>query len=77
MWTRFSWILVAFTQVISSEIQSYLPDDLECYGYEEDCVLENSYSKDIQCENDADIETFYNEADFGYVKYRLDTMQTF
>ena len=71
------WIWVVLKLALASKNQDYLPSDHQCWGYEEDCELENSYSSRIQCSSPEDVETFYQEADFGYVRKRLDTMQTF
>ena len=77
MSSKIVWILVVLKLALASKNQDYLPSDHQCWGYEEDCELENSYSSRIQCSSPEDVETFYQEADFGYVRKRLDTMQTF
>ena len=77
MSSKLVWILVVLKLSIASKNQDHLPSDHQCWGYEEDCEIENSYSKRIQCSSTQDAETFYQEADFGYVRKRLDTMQTF
>ena len=77
MSSKLVWILVLLKLSIASKNQDHLPSDHQCWGYEEDCEIENSYSKRIQCSSTEDAETFYQEADFGYVRKRLDTMQTF
>ena len=74
---KLAWIFLLLKCVIASRNDDYLPCDQKCWGYEEDCDLENSYSNRINCSTVEDVETFYQEADFGYVRKRLDTMQTF
>jgi hypothetical protein len=61
----------------------YLKTSGKCWGYEEDCKPENSFSKEIECETEKDPysgrisrDIFYDEADFGYVRTRLGSMMS-
>jgi len=53
----------------------------QCWGYEPNCSSVNSFSKKVECSSETDLtsgrpskEIFFDEADFGYVKQRLDSM---
>ena len=55
----------------------------KCWGYEPWCKKENSFSTDIECQTDKEPhndrpsrDVFFDEADFGYVRSRLDSMMS-
>ena len=57
-----------------------LPDEYyiknsKCWGYENDCDIDQSFSKRIGCSRPEDIQTFFKEADFGYVAKRINSME--
>ena len=82
------WCL--FIEVVPSEKDgSQLPKTLQletgkCWGYEEDCDWSRKLGEPDCDENargwNGEIDpkkTFYNQADFGYLKEKLQTMKTF
>ena len=57
-----------------------LPDEnyvknSKCWGYENDCDIDQSFSKRMRCSRSEDIHTFFKEADFGYVAKRINSME--
>lgn len=53
----------------------------KCWGYEPDCQAVNAFSQQVECSSETDLasgrpsrDVFFDEADFGYVKQRLDSM---
>ena len=69
--------------VIPQNDGRFLPDEhyfkkgssTKCFGYEKQCDINESISKRIQCSKSEDVQTFFRETDFGYVKKRINTMQ--
>ena len=61
----------------------FLKANKKCWGYEEDCETENSYSKGVECETEIDPysgrisrDIFFDEADFGYVRSRTNSFMS-
>ena len=64
---------------VNEELQpvEYLPyfQGKKCFGYEKNCDFESSFSGEImRCSSEGDIETYFKEVDFGYVKRFKDSL---
>jgi hypothetical protein len=81
--------LFILLQLVRSQVLDLPPEHLpyheneagKCWGYESDCQTEYAFSQQVECSSETDLasgrpskEIFFNEADFGYVKKRLDSM---
>ena len=67
----------------AEHVEYHLKTSGKCWGYEDNCKTVNSFSQSIECETQLDPYTgrisrdvFFDEADFGYVRSRLQTMMS-
>jgi protein O-GlcNAc transferase len=74
-----SWLLIHIfvISVSASEFlkSSSIDKETQCWGYETDCDRQKSLSNRIQCSRPEDKDKFFDEADFGYVAKKINSME--
>uniref|UniRef100_H2ZP74 EGF domain-specific O-linked N-acetylglucosamine transferase n=1 Tax=Ciona savignyi TaxID=51511 RepID=H2ZP74_CIOSA len=55
-----------------------LSNDTKCWGFEKNCEAKNRFggeSPTVDCDNEASAQRYWNQADFGYLRNKMDELE--